>query len=49
MVVGDCFEPVAGRAFDLILSNPPFFITPQTDFVFCENPMELDGPKANAW
>ena len=43
VVVGDCFEPVAGRTFDLILSNPPFFITPQTDFVFCENPMELDG------
>lgn len=43
VVVGDCFAPVAGRTFDLILSNPPFFITPQTDFVFCENDMELDG------
>jgi methylase of polypeptide subunit release factors len=43
VLVGDLFEPVAGRTFDLILSNPPFFITPQTDFVFCENPMELDG------
>lgn len=41
--VGDCFAPVAGRKFDLILSNPPFFITPQTDLLFCENPMELDG------
>lgn len=40
---GDCFAPVAGRRFDLILSNPPFFITPQTDFIFCENPMDLDG------
>jgi SAM-dependent methyltransferase len=40
---GDCFAPVAGRRFDLILSNPPFFITPQGDYLFCENPMELDG------
>ncbi len=40
---GDCFEPVKGRQFDLILSNPPFFITPQGDYLFCENPMELDG------
>ena len=41
--VGDCFAPVAGRLFDLILANPPFFITPQGDYLFCENPMELDG------
>ena len=40
---GDCFEPVKGRRFDLILSNPPFFITPQGDYLFCENPMELDS------
>lgn len=43
VLAGDCFEPVAGRLFDLILSNPPFFITPQTDYIFCENPMDLDG------
>ncbi len=42
-LTGDCFAPVAGRRFDLILSNPPFFITPQGDYLFCENPMELDG------
>ncbi len=41
--VGDCFAPVSGRRFDLILSNPPFFITPQTDYMFCDNPMDLDG------
>lgn len=40
---GDCFAPVSDRTFDLILSNPPFFITPQTDYMFCENPMDLDG------
>jgi methylase of polypeptide subunit release factors len=42
-VVGDCFAPVQGRRFDLILTNPPFFITPQADYLFCDNPMELDG------
>lgn len=40
---GDCFAPVSGRKFDLILSNPPFFITPQADYMFCDNSMELDG------
>jgi predicted RNA methylase len=42
-LAGDCFAPVSGRRFDLILSNPPFFITPQGDYLFCENPMELDS------
>ena len=42
-VLGDCFEPVSGRTFDLILANPPFFITPRNDFFFCQNPLELDG------
>jgi predicted RNA methylase len=43
VVGGDCFTPVADMRFDLILCNPPFFITPQTDYMFCENTMELDG------
>lgn len=43
VMAGDCFAPVANCRFDLILSNPPFFITPQGDYLFCENPMELDG------
>ncbi len=43
VLTGDCFAPVAGRRFDLILSNPPFFITPQEGYLFCDNPMELDG------
>ncbi len=41
-LTGDGFEPVAGRIFDLILSNPPFFITPRLDYLFCDNSMELD-------
>jgi hypothetical protein len=43
VLAGDCFAPVIGRRFDLILSNPPFFITPQQGYLFCDNPMELDG------
>jgi methylase of polypeptide subunit release factors len=42
IVMGDGFRPVEGRKFDLILSNPPFFITPKLDYLFCDNSMELD-------
>lgn len=42
MLLGDAFQPVEGRSFDLILSNPPFFITPRNDFTFCDNPLDLD-------
>ncbi|MBZ5729182.1 MAG: methyltransferase [Acidobacteriia bacterium] len=41
-LTGDTFEPVAGRAFDLITANPPFFVTPSSDQMYCENSMELD-------
>lgn len=30
-VQGDLYDPVAGQRFDLILSNPPFVITPRAD------------------
>jgi len=43
VLTGDCFAPVSGQRFDLILSNPHFFITPQTEYLFCDNSMELDG------
>ena len=42
-VGGDGFQPAAGRKFDLIVSNPPFFISPKDRYLFCDNPMELDG------
>jgi methylase of polypeptide subunit release factors len=42
-LVGDGFAPVAGRKFDLIVSNPPFFISPSGRYMFCDNPMDLDG------
>jgi len=41
-LAGDGFEPVAGRKFDLIVSNPPFFITPSSQYLFCDNPLDLD-------
>ena len=42
-VVGDVFEPLKARRFDRILANPPFFITPSSSILYCENPLELDG------
>jgi hypothetical protein len=41
-LVGDAFAPVAGRTFDLIFSNPPFFISPSNGYMFCDNSMDLD-------
>ena len=40
--LGNLFEPVVDEKFDLILSNPPFVIGPGCDFVYRDNPMELD-------
>jgi len=40
---GNAFEPVKGEKFDLILANPPFFVTPSVRRVFSDNSMELDG------
>jgi SAM-dependent methyltransferase len=41
-LAGDGFAPVAQRKFDLIVSNPPFFISPGGRYLFCDNPMDLD-------
>jgi methylase of polypeptide subunit release factors len=41
-LAGDGFSPVASRKFDLIVSNPPFFMTPREQYLFCDNPLELD-------
>jgi len=40
---GNAFEPVKGERFDLILANPPFFVTPKVRRVYSDNGMELDG------
>jgi methylase of polypeptide subunit release factors len=39
---GNAFEPVTGERFDLILANPPFFVTPSVRRVYSDNSMELD-------
>jgi hypothetical protein len=41
-LTGDTFDPVGSRKFDLIMANPPFFVTPGSSQMFCENSMELD-------
>jgi hypothetical protein len=43
ILTGDLFEPVSGRTFDRIVSNPPFVIAPSKRFVYRDNDMELDG------
>ena len=42
-LTGDTFDPARGRQFDRILANPPFFVTPSSGQLYCENSMELDG------
>ena len=41
--VSDAFAAAAGRKFDRILANPPFYVGPVHHFVFCDSPLELDG------
>jgi methylase of polypeptide subunit release factors len=41
--LGDCFEPVPGERFDLIVSNPPFIISPGADLSFRDGGLPLDG------
>ncbi len=42
-IEGDALEPVRGRTFDLIVSNPPFAITPSVRYMYRDSGMELDG------
>jgi len=39
---GSLFEPVEKSRFDLIVSNPPFVVSPGETFVYRDNPMDLD-------
>ena len=41
-IQSDLFENLDGKTFDLIVSNPPFVIGPKQDFVYRDNPLELD-------
>ena len=42
-VQGDMFAPVEGRSFDLIVSNPPFVISPDQVHLFLNPGSEGDG------
>ena len=42
-VTGDRFSALGGQLFDLVLSNPPFVLSPGDEFLFRDNPLELDG------
>ena len=39
---GDLFEPVAGMTFDLIVSNPPFVISPESRYIYRDSGMAGD-------
>jgi SAM-dependent methyltransferase len=39
---GDLFEPVAGRQFDLVVSNPPFVISPESRYIYRDSGMKGD-------
>lgn len=43
LVQGDRFEPLAGRKFQSIASNPPFVISPQNTFTFRDGGVRGDG------
>jgi len=40
---GNAFEPVNGRKFDLVVSNPPFAITPSRRYMYRDSGMGLDN------
>lgn len=39
---GDLFDPVKGETFDLIISNPPFVISPEMRYIYRDSGMEAD-------
>lgn len=40
--VGDLFEPVQGEVFDLVVSNPPFVISPEKRYIYRDAGMHGD-------
>lgn len=40
---GSFFEPVAGEQFDLIVTNPPYVISPESKFLFRDSGMRGDS------
>jgi hypothetical protein len=44
---GSLFEPVEGERFDLIVSNPPFVVSPDSDFLYRDGPAAGDEISAD--
>jgi hypothetical protein len=42
LLEGDLFAPVAGRRFDLVVSNPPFVVAPQGRFLYRDSGLPGD-------
>ncbi len=40
---GDLFDPVGDECFDLIVTNPPFVISPEQRFIYRDGGMDADG------
>ena len=40
--LGSLFEPVAGSKFDLIVCNPPFVISPESEYLFRDSGLPAD-------
>jgi methylase of polypeptide subunit release factors len=40
---GSLFEPVAGERFDLVVCNPPYVISPETEYVFRDSGLPGDS------
>jgi len=41
-IEGDLFQAVEGQTFDLIVSNPPFLISPENQSLYRDNPLDGD-------
>ena len=44
---GELFEPVPGLTFDLIISNPPFVISPEMRYMYRDSGMQGDQVSRN--
>ena len=43
LVEGDLFEPVEGCDFDLIVCNPPYVISPESDIIYRDSGVPGDA------
>ena len=43
MRLGDALEPLAGERFDLLVSNPPFVVSPRSELTFRDAPVRGDA------